>query len=224
MRPTKPARALHHLSVEPELAAIDQAEAEHDDEARPDRPELDEAPQDDRRSSPRGRPRIRKRSGSRRRRCGSRSKSSPASRRDAQVAPEASRSGLDRAAGTFVVLAAQVDHARDEGRRPHLAEAAARAERVLRAGERLVVLHREERPAGLARRIPGDPLDADLVGEGAAAIDEAHPDVVALDERLDERAVAVAVPDAPGAVDRLLFASRRGCRRKCRSWRRACSA
>ena len=45
---------------------------------------------------------------------------------------------------------------------------------------------------------------AELIGEIAAEIDEARPHVVALDERLDEGAVAIALPDALGAVDRLL--------------------
>jgi len=39
--------ALHNLPVKPELAAVGDAQAQHDDEARPNRPELSEAPKND---------------------------------------------------------------------------------------------------------------------------------------------------------------------------------
>ena len=83
------------------------------------------------------------------------------------------------------------------------AEAAASAGGVARPRQRFVVLHGEKGPAGLALRILDDPFDAELIGELAAQIHEAHPHVVAFDERLDEGAVAIALPDAPRPVVRL---------------------
>ena len=46
-QPDEADAAVHDLPVKPELAAIDEAEAEHHGETRPDRPELDEAPDND---------------------------------------------------------------------------------------------------------------------------------------------------------------------------------
>ena len=83
------------------------------------------------------------------------------------------------------------------------AEAAASACGVAGPRQRFVVLHGEKRPAGLALRILDDPLDAELIGEFAAQIHEAHAHVVAFDEGLDQRAVAIALPDASRPVVRL---------------------
>src|SRR5271165_4608202 len=109
----------------------------------------------------------------------------------------------DGAPRALVLFATQIDHAGDEGRLAPLAESAARSRRISCARQRLVVLHGEEGAAGLARRILRDALDAELVGERTAEVHEACAHVVALDERLNKRAVAIALPDAPRALSRL---------------------
>ena len=77
---------------------------------------------------------------------------------------------------------------------------------------------RKAPPVSLAG-VLDDPLDAELIGEFAAEIHEAHPHVVALDERLDQRPVAIALPDAPRPIVRLRADRGTGCRRKSRSSR-----
>src|SRR5208337_5457800 len=124
--------------------------------------------------------------------------------------PREPRAGVedfgDRPLRPPVILSAQIDHPGDERRRPKLAKAAAPAKDVFRTRQRLIVLHGEKGAAGLARFILDDPLDAELVGKIAAEIDETHPHVVSLDERLDERAVVVALENALRAAGRLVFA------------------
>ena len=103
----------------------------------------------------------------------------------------------------FVVLAAQIDHARGECGRAGGAETAASARGVPRARQSFIILHRQKGPAGVARGILDDPFYAELIGEFAAEIHEADAHVVAFDEGLDQRPVTVALPDAFRPIVRL---------------------
>jgi hypothetical protein len=110
------------------------------------------------------------------------------------------RNGAARAS---IARLSQIDHARDKCGFVAGAETAARPRRVFGARKRLIVLHRHELPARLARGILLHPVDAELIGKAAARIHETDAHVVAGDEGLDKRAVPIALPKTAGALPRL---------------------
>ena len=119
---------------------------------------------------------------------------------------------------------AEIGHLGNERGLARGAKAAARPRNVASARERFVVLHGHEGAAGLAGGVLDQPVDAELIDESAAGIDETDADVVARNKRLNQRAIAVALPKARGAIRSPRRMSRSGCRRKSRSSRPACSA